>query len=155
MNLNQINSIINHEYVIDQILVKSTTKIVKNHLGYAMLLFDLPEHLTFVKHLTINGTSFKPGVVIKIETYAGENYGVLDAIIEIGLQTGKSYLCIVQMLHIIKFVKHLNSYKVSFTQKTTPVSIENVHSKKVYSLWNLQQPEQDANCLYISLKYKD
>ncbi|XP_021703232.1 uncharacterized protein LOC110677037 [Aedes aegypti] len=89
INLRQINAIIHHEYMIDQVVVKSTILIEKQSVDYAMLLFDLPEHVTFVKHLTLNGTNFKPGIVIKIDTYSGQNYGVLEAIIEMNIEGKK------------------------------------------------------------------
>lgn len=155
INLKQVNSIINHEYVTDKILIKSTKKGKKEYLDYALLLNGFPEYIVLVNHLTINGTVFKPGVVIKYNTCVGQSYGILNAIIENDSQAEKSYLCIIQVLNVIEFVKNLNSYKVSLTSNTTRTSIQSVHTKKVYSLWNLQKTEENAKYLYISLKYTD
>lgn len=148
LNLKQVDCIIKRTYTTDVIVVLSCSKILKVNIQFALLLYDLPDELTNVNHLSINGTSFKPGLVSKYQSCGVQSYGIIKCIVE----TGTIYYCIIEVLEIIEFCHRLNCIKTRITSNLIRVTLDKVYTRKTYSLWRFT-PSDDF--FYISLKYVD
>lgn len=98
--------------------------------------------------MTINGTTFRSGLVVKYETYDGQNYGILSNI----LKTNNEFIFIIQVLNVIELCDALLSYKTEITNKTIRTSMSKIFTKKCYSLWRLNNND---NYFYINMKYND
>lgn len=148
LNLKQINSILNQNYIVDLPNIISSSVIEKKLLDTAPLLFDLPESIKTISCLEINGVTFCPGYVVKFEKCSTECYGILLAIIEHELEIS----FVIQELNIIQFDLQLFAFKVSLSNNIVRIIYEKLLSRKSYSLWQL---DIDPDSYYISLKYND
>lgn len=149
INLKQTASIIEHNYEINRITVKSSTITQKQFLECPLLLFDLPNEMENVNCMIIDGVTFRSGLVVKYETYNGQNYGILNNILKIQ----KEFICIIQVLNVIELCDSIFSYKTEITNKVIRTSMDKISSKKCYSLWRFHNANDDY--YYISLKYND
>lgn len=149
INLKQTKSIINHEYSVDKLSIKSAAITQKESLECALLLFDLPNDVESINCMSINGVIIRPGIVVKYKTFDGQNYGIINAII----RANDNCICIIQVLKVVELCYSLLSYKTEITNQMIRTSVNNIFTKKSYSLWRLHNSTDDY--LYISLKYND
>lgn len=149
INFKQTAKIIDHDYEVDQAIVKSSTVTQKKNLECSFLLFDFPEDVENVQCMTINGVTFRPGLVVKYQTCNDQSYGILNNI----LRMNEQFTVIIQVLNVIELCESLLSYKAEILNQTIRTSLHKISTKKCYSLWRLCNTNDEY--LYISMKYND
>lgn len=149
LNFKQIKNIAQHNYSTTKTHIISEATVSKEDLEYKFILYKIPSIVQIIKHLTINGTSFKPGFVAKFIICDKFRYGIIQGI----LKSNEEYLCIIQHLRIIKFCPEVFSYEVNVTDRLFRVFCSKLCTRKAYSLWQFY--DKDDENFYVSLKYED
>ncbi|XP_058838460.1 uncharacterized protein LOC131694093 isoform X1 [Topomyia yanbarensis] len=147
-NLKQINSIISHSYCLNVHVAKTTASVSKQYLKYSKLIEDLPETILIVNHLTINGTMFQKGTVVKYEINHSKHFGVFECSIKLP----DRFICIIQKLQILDFDVNANSLKVLQLDEMVRIDSSALFTKKTYNFWKYY-PYNGSS--YISFKYVD
>ncbi|XP_058820644.1 uncharacterized protein LOC131682875 isoform X1 [Topomyia yanbarensis] len=149
LNLRQIYGIHHHNYDLRKTDIFSMVEIEKDSLDYALLIFDLPKTVSTIRHMKINGTSFKPGLVVKYNICEQNEFGLLKAII----LSNDDKICILQKLNCLRFCSNSFSYIVEVEEQNIRVSCAKLLTRKTYSLWRCFDREEEF--FYISVKYVD
>lgn len=145
LNLRQVQSILNHDYIIGQVEVISCKTTPKNALENGELLEDLPEQVNIAKHIKIDNTSFRPGLVTRFLFEDKLEYGIIVRIIMVE----NDVICIVNRLNQIKYDYMINSVLVTLSGDTMRVNKSQLLTKKTYNLWK----KTGKSDLYLSMKY--
>lgn len=149
LGMKQANSIMHHNYKINEPVIAKKTVCKKEVIDTKLLLGDLPEMITLIQDLSINSTSFRPGYIVKYLKNNGSYYGILLYMVQSGLST----VFVIQELDVLEFDRHLSAYKVVKSVNVLRATSDKILSRKTYSLWTLGLDNEDY--YYISIKYND
>ena len=146
-NLRQVQAILNHSYEIDAVVIISSVCIPKVSSNYSLMLYDFPDSVTVVRHMKINGTSFRPDLIVRYKMCGEMFYGETKEIIS----SNDVVVCLVEELNCEAFYEEYNSFKVLHTGRIIRITTDKLSTRKTYSFWQFQ----DEDGFYISLKYND
>lgn len=105
-NLRQVHAILNHNYEIDTVTMISSVSIPKVSSDYALVLFDFPDSVTLVRHMKINGTSFRQDSILRYKMCDSMFYGQTKQII----CSNDKFAYLIEELNCEAFYEDYNSF---------------------------------------------